>query len=382
MPVFTPEQEALSATARQVVRDRIAPIARRIEDTGEHPYDLLDLYRALGWDSITKPVLYGGPGGGVTEWCLLMEAIAECSLACAHLLIHPSFHLMLDRLGSADQKEKWFGVFDERWGAFLASEPEAGSDVAAVTTSAVQKNGYFVLNGRKSWISNGEYADLFAVVATVEPGSGAPGLRLFLVDGRESQGIVVERSERLMGLRGSGAAQLLLDNVEVPAENMLVREGGTKDFVEFITATRPHVGAQAVGLARGAMECALRYTRERRQFGRPVFEFQAISHMIADMAIGIEAARELVYAAARESDTDGPRRGELAAMCKVFAADMAMRVTTDAVQCLGGAGYTVDYPVERMMRDAKVLQIYEGTCQVLRGQVAAQLSRRMKQPAG
>jgi butyryl-CoA dehydrogenase len=178
-------------------------------------------------------------------------------------------------------------------------------------------------------------------------------------------------------LRGSSVAQVLLDNVEVPAENLLMRQGGTRDFVEFITATRPHVGAQAVGVANGAMRYALGYTLGRRQFGRPVFEFQAVSHMIAEMAIQIEAARELVYAAAAESDSGGERRGEIAAMCKVFAADMAMRVTTDAVQCLGGAGYSSEYPVERMMRDAKVLQIYEGSTQVLRGQIATQLARRL-----
>jgi alkylation response protein AidB-like acyl-CoA dehydrogenase len=377
MPNFTQEQLDLFDTARKVVAERIEPIARRIEASGEHPDDLTELYRSLGWSSITKPAEYGGAGGGVTEWCLLMEAVSEASLACAHMLTHPSLYLLVDKLGTPVQKEKFFALLDHRSSAFMASEAEAGSDVGAIRTTAVERDGCYVLSGRKNWISNGAYADLFAVVASVDLAMGAKGLRVFLVDTRESRGVVVERQEDLMGLRGSSVAQVLLDNVEVPAGNLLVRQGGTRDFVEFITATRPHVGAQAVGVATGAMRCALSYTLGRRQFGQPVFEFQAVSHMIADMAIQIEAARELVYAAAAESDRQGERRGEIAAMCKVFASDMAMRVTTDAVQCLGGAGYSREYPVERMMRDAKVLQIYEGSTQVLRGQIATQLARRL-----
>lgn len=378
MTMLTDEQLELSATARRVVRDRIAPIAERIERTAEHPDDLMPLYHELGWSSITKPERYGGAGGGVVEWCLLMEAVAEVSVACAHMLIHPSLYLMVDLLGTDQQREWMFALLDERSGAFMASEPDAGSDVGAIRTHAVERDGCYVITGRKSWVRNGAFADVYTVVATVAPGTGASGLRIFLVDGRETNGIHVERTEDLMGLRGSTVAQIVLEDVVVPAENMLIRHGGTRDFVDFITTTRPHVGAQAIGLAKGAMECALRYTRERKQFGVPVFEFQAVSHMIADMAIEIEAARGLVYAAAVESDRHGPRSGELAAMCKVFATDVAMRTTTNAVQCLGGAGYTRDFPVEHMMRDAKVLQIYEGTSQVLRGQVAAQLNRGLR----
>lgn len=378
MPNLSPEQELLFATAQEVARERIAPIARRAEETDEHPDDLLELYTELGWPSITKPEAHDGPGGGVTEWCLLMEAISEVSVACAHILTQPSTYLLFDLLGSEEQKARLFPMLDSRWSCFMASEEGAGSDVAAIRTSAEEKDGYYVLNGRKAWASNANFAELYVVLASVAPGSGAAGLRLFVVDGRDAGGIKVGPPERLMGLRGSAVCEVVLDDVEVPAENMLLgKGGGTRDFVEFMSAARPHVGAQAVGLARNAMECALRYTRERRQFGQPVFEFQAVSHMIADMAIGIEAARELVYRASTEFDRRGSRRGELAAMSKVFATDMAMRVATDAVQCLGGAGYTRDYPVERMMRDAKVLQIYEGTSQILRNQIAKQLARRL-----
>lgn len=378
MPKFSPEQELLFATAREVAHERIAPIARRAEETDEHPGDLIELYTELGWPSITKPQAHDGPGGGVTEWCLLMEAISEVSVASAHILTQPSIYLLVDLLGSEEQKARLFPLLDSRWSCFMASEDGAGSDVGAIRTSAVEKDGYYVLNGHKAWASNANFAELFVVLASVAPGTGAAGLRIFVADGRETTGIQVGPPERLMGLRGSAVCEVVLDNVEVPAENMLVgRGGGTRDFVEFMNATRPHVGAQAVGLAQNAMECALRHTRERRQFGQPVFEFQAVSHMISDMAIGIEAARELVYQASAEFDRQGPRRGELAAMCKVFATDVAMRVATDAVQCLGGSGYSRDYPVERMMRDAKVLQIYEGTSQILRSQIAKQVSRRI-----
>lgn len=368
----------LFATAREVAHERIAPIARRMEESDEHPTDLLELFSTLGWPSITKPESHGGPGGGVTEWCLLMEAISEVSVAAAHILTQPSTYLLFDMLGSEDQKARLFPMLDARWSCFMASEEGAGSDVAAIRTSAVEKDGYFVLNGRKAWASNADFADVFVVLASIAPGTGAQGLRLFVVDGKESTGIKVGPPERLMGLRGSAVCEVSLDGVEVPTDNMLIgRGGGTRDFVEFMNGTRPHVGAQAVGLANSAMECALRHTRDRRQFGQPLFEFQAIAHMIADMAIGIEAGRELVYLACAEFDTRGPRRGELAAMSKVFATDVAMRVTTDAVQCLGGSGYSREYPVERMMRDAKVLQIYEGASQVLRNQIAKQVSRRV-----
>ncbi|HZZ51765.1 MAG TPA: acyl-CoA dehydrogenase family protein [Pseudonocardia sp.] len=376
MPNLSSEQEMLLATAKRVAHERIEPIARRAEEKDEHPEDLLELYTELGWPEITKPEAYGGPGGGVTEWCLLMEAISEVSVACAHVLTQPSTYLLIDLFGSAEQKARLFPVLDSAWSCFMASEHGAGSDVAAISTTAIEKNGYYVLNGHKAWASNANFAKLFVVVASIAPGSGAAGLRIFLVDGRDSDGIRVGPPERLMGLRGSAVCEVVLDDVEVPAENLLSGGGGTRDFVEFMSGTRPHVGAQAVGLAQAAMECAIGYTRQRHQFGQAIFDFQAISHLIADMAIGIEAARELVYKAAIEFDRRGPRRGELAAMAKVLATDVAMKVTTDAVQCLGGSGYTRDYPVERMMRDAKVLQIYEGTSQILRNQVAKQVGRR------
>jgi alkylation response protein AidB-like acyl-CoA dehydrogenase len=232
------------------------------------------------------------------------------------------------------------------------------------------------VNGAKCFITNGDVSDFYTTLVTVEPGAGPAGVRLLLIDGRESPGVTVTGRERKMGLRGSTIVGLSFDDVEVPVGNLIGGERGFGALMAMFDFARPNVAAQGVGLATGAMEYALAYTLERRAFGKPVFEFQGVSFMIADMAIQIEAARELVYAAAAEVDRGGPRAGELSAMAKTFCTDTAMAVATDAVQCLGGHGYLADHPVERMMRDAKVLQIYEGTNQIQRVILSRLLARR------
>ena len=235
-----------------------------------------------------------------------------------------------------------------------------------------------MVNGTKCFITNGDVADVYTTLVTLEPGSGPAGVRLLLIDGRESAGVSVTGRERKMGLRGSTIVTLSFDDVEVPAGNMIAGDRSFAALMGMFDFARPNVAAQGVGLATAAMEYALGYTLERRAFGRPVYEFQGVSFMIADMAIRIEAARELVYAAAAEIDRRGPRAGELAAMAKTFCTDTAMAVATDAVQCLGGHGYLADHPVERMMRDAKVLQIYEGTNQIQRLILSRILAGRIK----
>jgi alkylation response protein AidB-like acyl-CoA dehydrogenase len=242
----------------------------------------------------------------------------------------------------------------------------------------VDKGGSYLINGEKCFITNGGVANFFAVVATVAPGSGLSGLRLFMVDGVESPGVSVIREEKKMGLRGSSLAALSFENVEVPADNMIGGETGLRAAQQLLDFARPNVAGMACGLATAAMEYALAYTLERRAFGRPVYEFQGVSFLIADMAIRIEAGRELAYKAAAEVDAGGPRAGELASMAKVFCTDTAMAVTTDAVQCLGGQGYLKTHPVERMMRDAKVMQIYIGTNQIQRMLVSEALARRVR----
>jgi alkylation response protein AidB-like acyl-CoA dehydrogenase len=375
MPSFTEDQLELKNLARQVAVERVAHIAERVETTGEHPEDMVKLFRELGFLSLTKPLEYGGSGCGVTEWCIVQEEMSRVSAVAAHILGQNSMNLMLAMLGTQEQKDRFFPILEERSAVFMSTEPDAGSDVGSIRTTAVRDGDEYILNGRKQWIGGGGHADFFIVVASIKPEDGARGLGMFFVDGHESPGIAMEREEQLMGLRGASVAEMVIDNVRIPAANQVGT--GMSAFVRFMNSARPTSAAEAVGLADGAMEYALRYTHERRQFGRPVYEFQAVSHMLAEAAIRIEAARELTYAAAAAVDRGDPRTGELASMAKCFATDVAMRVTTDAVQAMGAAGYSKEHPVERMMRDAKILQIFEGTNQIQRETVAKLLSRRL-----
>ena len=381
MPVLSPEQELFAATVRRVAEERIAPIGARMEDDNRFPHDLIELYRELGWLSLMTPEKYGGAEAGSTEWVILAENIARVNAAAAQMFENFGPAIPLRFLGSPEQQDRLFPLLEHRIGCFAATEPEAGSDLGGIRTRAVDKGGSYLINGEKCFITNGGAANFFAVVATVEPGAGWSGLRLFMVDAVESPGVSVIREEEKMGLRGSSLAALAFDNVEVPADNMIGGDTGLRAAQQLLDFARPNVAGMACGLAQGAMEYALAYTLERRAFGRPVYEFQGVSFPIADMAIRIEAGRELTYKAAAEVDSGGPRASELASMAKVFCTDTAMAVTTDAVQCLGGHGYLKAHPVERMMRDAKVMQIYIGTNQIQRMLISEALARRVRRPA-
>jgi len=382
VPTLTAEQELFAATVRRVAAERIAPIGARMEADDEFPHDLLELYREQGWLSILTPSAYGGAEAGSTEWVILAEEIARHSTAACQLFQHFGAVMVLRFAGTAEQQARLFPVVEERVSCLASTEPEAGSDLGAIRTHAVDKGGSYLINGEKCFITNGGAANFFALVASVEPGSGWSGLRLFMVDGLESPGVGVIREEQKMGLRGSSLAALSFENVEVPAENMIGGETGLRAAQRLLDFARPNVAGMACGLARAAMDYALAYTLERRAFGRPVYEYQGVSFPIADMAIRIEAGRELAYKAAAEVDAGGPRASELASMAKVFCTDTAMAVTTDAVQCLGGHGYLKAHPVERMMRDAKVMQIYIGTNQIQRMLVSEALARRVRAGAG
>jgi len=374
VPAFTQDQLELKRLARRVARDRVVPIAQRMEETAEHSPELVEMFKELGFLSLTQPVEYGGVGCGTTEWCIVQEEVAEVSAAACAVIGQNSAKSMLAVLGTENQKAKFFPVLEDRFTAFMSTEPDAGSDVAGIRTFAKRDGDHFNIVGRKQWIGGGGEADFFIIVAKTDDPAD-PGLGLFLVDGHETDGIKVDRLEDMMGMRGESVAEIAIENVRIPAENRVGK--GVGAFIKFMNLARPTSAAQAVGVATAAMEYALRYTHERHQFGRPVYEFQAVSHMIAEMAIQIEAARELTYAAARAVDTDDPRGGELASMAKCFATDVCMKVTTDAVQAMGAAGYSKEHPVERMMRDAKIMQIYEGTNQIQRETVAKLLSRRL-----
>jgi alkylation response protein AidB-like acyl-CoA dehydrogenase len=378
MPHLSAEQELFAETVRRVAQERITPIAARMEADDEFPFDLLDLYREQGWLSVLTPAAFGGAEAGSTEWVILAEEIAKVSAAACQLFQHFGAVLTLRFAGTPEQQARLFPRLDDRVACLASTEAHAGSDLGAIRTHAVDKGGSFVVNGSKCFVTNGDVSDFYATLVTVELGSGPAGVRLLLIDGRESPGVSVTGRERKMGLRGSTLTGLAFDDVEVPAENLIGGDRGFGALMSMFVFARPNVAAQGAGLASAAMDYALRYTLERRAFGRSVFEFQGVSFMVADMAIRIEAARELLYAAAAEVDAGGPRAAELSSMAKTMCTDVAMAVTIDAMQCLGGHGYLADHPVERMMRDAKVLQIYEGTNQIQRVILSRILADRVR----
>jgi butyryl-CoA dehydrogenase len=261
-------------------------------------------------------------------------------------------------------------------GAFALTEANAGSDSFAQETTAARDGDYYVLNGAKQWITNGGEADIYTVIAMTNKAKGARGASAFIVE-KDTPGFSFGKKENKMGIRASSTTGLFFNNCRVPKENLLSREGmGLIVALKTLDQSRPGVGAQAVGIAQGALDQALKFARQRVQFGQPIIQFQAIQHMLADMAIQTEAARALVYSAARMIDSGAKEISKASAMAKVFASDTAMRVTTDAVQVMGGAGFMKDYPVEKMMRDAKITQIYEGTNQIQRNVIASELIKQ------
>jgi alkylation response protein AidB-like acyl-CoA dehydrogenase len=265
-------------------------------------------------------------------------------------------------------------VASGEWQAsYCLSEPEAGSDVASMSTQAVRDGDHYVLNGRKSWITNAGVSDLYTIFAKTDPGAGSRGISAFAVR-KDTPGFSVGKLEHKMGMRGSPTGELLLEDAVVPADHLIGEEGqGFSYAMGALDTSRPIVGAQAVGLAQGALDVAARYVQERKQFGKAIADFQGLQFMLADMATRLEAARTLVYRACSMVDAGAAGVSKVSSMAKLFASDAAMQITTDAVQLLGGAGYTADFPVERMMRDAKVTQIYEGTNQIQRVVVSRRL---------
>ncbi|GAA4548602.1 acyl-CoA dehydrogenase family protein [Pseudonocardia xishanensis] len=365
MTVLNQDQTDLARTVAEIARAELGPYAQRMEETGEFAHDLVERFVEWGWLDLLVPEEYGGDGAGATEWVVMTEQLSRVSLATCSLLEGYGPIVMLRLFGTPDQQKRFFPVLRNGMGCFAGTEPGAGSDIAAITTRAVDKGGYWVLNGAKQYITNGGVADFIAVLATVEPGAGPSAHRLFFLDRRTTAGVETTREEQMIGIRGGSVAGLTFTDVEVPAEDMLQAEA-FKAVQVMMDYGRPSTAGMAVGVASAAIDCALDYTLEREAFGRPVYDFQGVSFMIADMATQTEAARLLGYRAAAEVDAGGPRANELSSMAKTFATDVAMKVTTDAVQCLGGAGLMKDYPVERMMRDVKALQILGGTNQIQR----------------
>lgn len=367
--LLTEDQKALKELAHKVAEEKIRPVAAKYDQTGEFPWDIVRVLAELDFFRLYIKEEYGGLGGGIME---LVIAVEELSRACGGIALSlaatalASFPIII--AGNEEQKKKYLPPLanGEMLAGFCLTEPEAGSDAAAIKTRAVLKGDHYVLNGTKRFITNGGEAKLYTVIASTDPSRGARGLSAFIVE-EGFEGFSYGKKEDKMGIRGSATRELIFEDCPVPRENLLGREGqGFIIAMKTLDKSRPGVAAQAVGIAQGAYELALDYARERVQFGQPIASFQAIQFMLADMATQIEAARSLVYSVARMIDAGAEDIAKESAMCKLFASDVAMKVTIDAVQIFGGYGYMRDYPIEKYMRDAKITQIYEGTNQIQR----------------
>jgi alkylation response protein AidB-like acyl-CoA dehydrogenase len=363
------QQQMILEMVRRMAQERVAPRAAEIDEQDEYPWDLWTLFRDAGLLRLVIPEAYGGLGVDHTTVCLVVEELAKVSAAAAHIVFTCASNISPVLIGGSESlKARLLPRYAAEGGlaALAITEPEAGSDVAAIQTSAKRIGDTYVLNGTKAMISNGDNATIYSIFAKTDPPAGRKGISAFAVE-RGTPGLSPGRHERKMGMRGSVLTSLTLEDVRVPAGNRLGEEGdGFRICVESLNSARLITAAHALGIAGGALEYARRYAMTRRQFGRPIAEFQGIQFLLADMATQVEAARTLTYEATRRYDRHDPDFVKFSAMAKLFTTDMAMGVTTDAVQVLGGYGYLKDHPVERMMRDAKVEQIWDGTNQIQR----------------
>jgi acyl-CoA dehydrogenase len=364
--------------ARALAREQVAPRAAQVDEAEIYPAESLAHLAEAGLLGLYVPEAYGGVGLGALAFCLAVEEIAwACASTAVIYLVQYAAGYPIVSHGTEDQKRRYLPrlASGEITAALSISEPGAGSDAASMTTTAVRKGDRYVLNGTKMWVTNGSRAGLYTLFATVDRGRGHRGVTAFLVE-PTFPGFAVGKLERKMGIRGSPTVALHLSDCEVPVDNRLGEEGqGFRVALGALDRSRPAVGAQAVGIAQAALDAATAYAKERRQFDRPIAEFQGIQFMLADMAMPVHASRLMVHHAAALVDRGVAGTSLEASMAKCFAGDTAMKVATDAVQVFGGYGYTREYPVERFMRDAKITQIYEGTNQIQRVVIARELMR-------
>ncbi|MGI5212205.1 acyl-CoA dehydrogenase family protein [Plantactinospora sp. CA-290183] len=363
------EHEAVREAVREVCTARVAPNAAEADETGEFPMKSYEALRAADFHAPHIPEEYGGAGADALATAIVIEEVAR---ACASSSLIPAVNKLgtmpLLLAGSDELKRRYLPPVarGEAMFSYCLSEPEAGSDAAAMTTRAVADGDHYVLNGVKRWITNAGVSDYYTVFAATDPAARSRGISAFVVE-KSDPGVSFGAPEKKLGIKGSPTREVYLDTVRIPADRMIGAPGtGFGTAMRTLDHTRVTIAAQAVGIAQGALDYAIGYVKERRQFGKAVAEFQGIQFMLAEMGMKLEAARQLTYAAAGKSERDEPDLTYFGATAKCFASDAAMQITTDAVQLLGGYGYTRDYPVERMMRDAKITQIYEGTNQVQR----------------
>ena len=376
---LTDDQRTIRDLARKIARERIAPHAARYDETETYPEESMRAIVESGLFGIWVPEEYGGSAMGCLALSLVSEEIAAaCAATATQYLDQPLGGLPILLAGTDEQKKKYLPrlASGELLSAYSLSEPGAGSDAAGLRTTAVRTGEHYVLNGSKQWCTNGDHADVITVFATVDPARRAKGVTAFLVE-KGTPGFSVGKKEKKLGIRASPTVALHFTDCAVPVEQRLGAEGeGFKIAMRTLDITRPATGAMAVGIAQAALDAAVAYARERQQFGQPIAAFQGIQFMLADMAMAVHGARLMVHHCARQLDAGVADTTLEASMAKCFAADAAMKVTVDAVQVFGGYGYTREYPVERYMRDAKIMQIYEGTNQIQRVIVAKALMDR------
>lgn len=375
MVEFNQDQLLLRDTVKRIVAERVAPRAMELDETREFPWDIVKLFFDTGLMQLRIPEEYGGHGEGMVTHCMVTEEVARADLSSATLVAMAGNHIEAIRaVGTDEQKKVCFDkILEGTLTCISITESGAGSDAAGIQARALLKGDNYILNGRKLFASNGGVAGIYFIFASTSPEKRGKGISCFYAE-KGMPGLTVGREEKKMGTRSTSVTELVLEDLTLPRENRIGEEGqGLRLALSTLNTARLTCAAQGVGLASGAMEYALDYARQRNQFGKPVIEFQALQFMFADMATQIEAARSLTYDSAKIADDGGPDLVIKAAMAKCFSSDMSMSVTTDAVQVLGGYGYTSDYPVERMMRDAKLLQIYEGTNQIQRLVISREL---------
>ncbi|TCU75479.1 butyryl-CoA dehydrogenase [Tissierella praeacuta] len=373
---LTKEQQMVRDVMKEFTEKEVKPIAADIDETERFPRETVDKMAKYNMLGIPFPVEYGGAGGDELAYAIAVE---ELSKACATTGVILSAHTSLGcwpiyKYGTEEQKQKYLIPLakGEHLGAFGLTEPNAGTDAAGQQTTAMLDGDNYILNGSKIFITNGGQADTYIIFAMTDKSKGTRGISAFIVE-KDCEGFSIGKIEEKMGIRASATAELIFQNCRIPKENLLGKEGeGFKIAMSTLDGGRIGIASQALGIAAGALDETVKYLKERQQFGRPLSKFQGIQWMVADMATEIEAARLLVYRAAYNKANNLPYNKE-AAMAKLFAANCAMNVTTKCVQLFGGYGYTKDYPMERMMRDAKITEIYEGTSQVQQMVIAAQV---------
>jgi alkylation response protein AidB-like acyl-CoA dehydrogenase len=377
---LTEQQKEIKKLTRTIAEEQVLPVRAELDEKEEFPWGIMKILADAGLFGVYIPEEYGGLGGGLLDLCLVVEELSRvCSGIAVSYAASGLGTFTLLEYGTDEQRKKYLPdiASGRKLAAFGLTEADAGSDAGGVKTTAQRTDKGYILNGTKQFITNGGDAEVYTVIALTDKSRGPRGASAFIVE-KDTPGFTFGRKEKKLGIRASSTRELVFEDCLIPAESIINREGmGFILTMKLLDRSRPGLGAQAMGLAQGALEAAIDYAKKRVQFGHPIFAQQAVQQLLAEMAMQVEAARALVYSTARMIDGGAKDFTKESAMCKVFASDVAMKVTTDAMQVFGGVGYMRDYPIEKMFRDAKITQIYEGANQVLRNEIAFAL-RKLK----